>query len=108
MNRCKECKYHTTYNSGGYDNDVCTQISGYNSIINYQVEHNLRPFYCPFNGIPQTDDGNKDITLDDCIKYFQSVLTDGGVNGTDFELEDDETEIYKMAISALKILKEKQ
>ena len=47
---------------------------------------------------------NNDITIDDCIEYFQDILTDGRVSGTDFELNEVETEIYKMTISTLNII----
>ena len=44
------------------------------------------------------------LTIEDLISYFQLILDDGYVSGTDFELNDIEIEIYKMTISLLKLL----
>ena len=104
MNKCIECKYHKEVDFGDYKNDICEKINGYNAIINFEVMNGIVPFHCPFNGKPQSNE-TKDKTIDDCIEYFQTVLTEGGVSGTDFELNEEETEIYKMTISALNILK---
>lgn len=44
------------------------------------------------------------LTIEDLISYFQLILDEGEVSGTDFELNEDEIEIYKMTISCLKLL----
>lgn len=44
------------------------------------------------------------LTIEDLISYFQSILDNGYVSGTDFELDDIEIEIYKMTISLLTLL----
>lgn len=46
----------------------------------------------------------KDVALKDMIDYFERILIDGGVIGTDFELDEDEKAIYENTISALKSL----
>ena len=43
----------------------------------------------------------KDYTVQDLIEYFRNILNNGGVSGTDFELNEEEKEIYKRTIICL-------
>lgn len=45
-----------------------------------------------------------DLTLKDMIDYFEKILIDGRVCGTDFELDEVEKNIYERTIQALKSL----
>ena len=46
-----------------------------------------------------------DKTINDAIEWLEKILENGGVSGTDFELNEDETELIKFTISCLKLLK---
>ena len=41
------------------------------------------------------------ITVQDAIDYMQMILDDGYVKGTDFELNEDEMEMYQFIIDVL-------
>ena len=41
------------------------------------------------------------ITVDDAIEYFQGILDDGKVSGTDFELTEYDKAVYKQTIEIL-------
>ena len=44
---------------------------------------------------------NNDVTIDDAIEYFQMILDDGKVSGTDFELNEYDIKVYKRTIGVL-------
>lgn len=43
-----------------------------------------------------------DVTIDEAIEYFQMILDDGKVSGTDFELNEYDIKVYERTIEILK------
>ena len=47
----------------------------------------------------------QEYTVRELIDYFYKILKNGGVDGTDFELTEEEKEIYRTTIKCLMSLK---
>ena len=76
MNRCKECKFYRIQDAGGgYENELCVEMKGYDSILNFDIINDLVPHKCPFNGVPITKEMDEQQILDEEMQVIKSFKT---------------------------------